>query len=157
MRVTRRQYRELENKLKSVNSSLQSALESQREAQALGDLSENEEYTTARAEAERLMVEKHRIESIINDAEIEVDRNSSRITLGCTVDVCKVSANGEEIGKVRRFRLELNGDTITQQVLGANSPLGMAILNGADGIYTVQNNDGIHYRVRRVQNEGEDF
>lgn len=152
MELTLRKYKEYEKSLQEVLESLAEVQELQKQAAEQGDLSENEEYSTARAEAERLTGERLRLENILAEAEIVPEDHSPRITLGSTIEFYKVDANGNPISEVRRLLLESSGDSITQGILGVNSSLGKAILNGTDGIYSVHENGGTRYHVKKVPN-----
>ena len=143
------QYKSKKMELADVQEALEAALEVQSVAAELGDLSENEEYSTSRAEAERLLREKDRLEAELYDVEIVRPDSSPHITLGSVIEVCKVDESGTPISKVRTFRLEASGNTVTQGILGANSSLGRTILNGTSGIYLIPDNGGIRYHVRK--------
>ena len=150
MQVTEKKFIELKKELAVVTNELETALEAVGNAANLGDLSENEEYATARAAASRLQARKAELIKTLDEAEVIASDNSPRISLGSTVEVTKVNSKGEALGETRTFVLETSGDTVLKKVLGVESPLGKEILNGTDGIYTVQNNGGISYRVKKV-------
>lgn len=152
MEITIRKYKEYEKALSETIDSLVEVQELQKRAAEQGDLSENEEYSTARAEAERLNGERLRLETLLSEAEIVPEDHSSRITLGSTIEFCKVDEKGNPISELRRLVLESSGDSITQGILGVNSSLGKAILNGTNGIYSVHEQGGIRYQVKKVQN-----
>lgn len=150
MQITERQYKSKVAQLKQVKAQLTGVLELQSTAAEAGDLRENEEYATARSEAERLSREKEKLEYEILEAEIVTANNSPCITLGSLIEFCKVDAAGNPLSSPRRVRLEASGNTVLQQILGANSSLGKAVLNGTDGIYTVPDNGGINYNVTKI-------
>lgn len=150
MQITEKKFIELKKELEVVSAALEDSLAAQGAAAAQGDLSENEEYATTRANSSRLMARKADLMRLIDEAEVVASDNSPRITIGSTVEVTKVDANDNQIGETRCFVVETSGDTIIKKVLGVDSPLGKEIINGTDGIYTVQNNGGIRYRVHKV-------
>lgn len=150
MKITEKRFLELTREMRTVQDELSRSLEEQSKAAAFGDLSENEEYATARANSERLMKRKRDIECELSDVEIVPMDQSPKISLGSTVRVTKVSKNGESLGETRQFVLESAGDTVLKGILGVNSPLGKEILNGSDGIYFVHVNGGIYYKVEKV-------
>lgn len=150
MQLTEKKYKSLKAELRIVNEQLEIALQETARAAAAGDLSENEEYATSRANSERLLARKHSLEQDLANAEVVVSDSGPRISLGSMIDVTRVDKNGNALGNTRRFTLETSGDTITAKILGVDSPLGKEILNGTDGIYFIHSNGGIHYRVEKV-------
>ena len=150
MKMTEKQHKKKCALLKEKKTDLEETLKLQQIAAEEGDLKENEEYHTARTKAERLLREISVLESEIADATIVASEHSNRINLGSDVEIWKVDEAGKQISEARRFTLEASGDTITQKILGVNSSLGKAILNGTDGIYVLPDNGGIRYFVRKV-------
>lgn len=150
MQITEKKYLELTRELHSVKLELEASLVEQERAAAAGDLSENEEYATSRANSERLNNRKHELEGLLSDAEIVPIDSSPKITIGSTLDVTRVTKDGTSLGETRRFVLESSGDTILSKTLGVESPLGREILNGTAGIYFVHSNGGIYYKVDKV-------
>lgn len=150
MKITEKRFLELTKELRDVKEALEESLKDQAAAAAAGDLSENEEYATARANSERLGNKKREIESIIAEAEVVPVDRSPQISLGSTIEVTRVTADGKPLSEPRTFVLETSGDTILKGVIGVESPLGKEILNGSDGIYFVHNNGGVHYLVKKI-------
>jgi hypothetical protein len=71
--------------------------------------------------------------------------------IGDYINVQKVSDRGEPVGDIRTLRIASQGDTIHKETLGVESPLGKLILNGTDGIYTVQAPGGVvKYNVKKA-------
>ena len=150
MKITEKHFLELTRELRTVQDALTKSLEEQSKAASFGDLSENEEYASARANSERLLKRKRDIEYELSDAEIVPMDQSPKISLGSTVKVTKVTKDGTPLAEARQFILESAGDTVLKGILGVNSPLGKEILNGSDGIYFVHTNGGIYYKVEKV-------
>lgn len=150
MQITESKYIELKKELHAVKQALDASLREQELAASQGDLSENEEYATSRANSERLNNRKHEIENILNEAEVVSNDSSPRISLGSRIRVTRVTKTGEPLAESREFVLDSEGDTILKGVVGVDSPLGKEILNGTDGIYFVHNNGGIYYNVEKI-------
>lgn len=150
MQITEKKFMELTRELHTVKNALEESLVEQAAAAAAGDLRENEEYETSRANSERLSNRKRELENLLSDADVVQNDNTPRISLGSTVDVTKVNADGTPLSETRRFVLESEGDTVLKRTLGVESPLGKEILNGTNGIYFVHNNGGIYYHVAKV-------
>lgn len=150
MEMTERMYKETSERLYAAKTEYNKALEAQRDAASIGDLSENTEYETARQLVERLSKEISKLETNIREAEIVPEDLSPRITIGSVIDVTRLDANGNPVGEPRRFLYDASGDTILKGVLGVKSSLGQAIYNGTDGVYTIPDNGGIDYVVRKV-------
>lgn len=147
MEITENKYIELNKELHEVKKALELSLEEQRIAAAAGDLRENEEYATARANSERLLNRKSELENFLVEATVVEADNSPIISIGSRIRVTRVDVSPSE---AREFILETSGTTILDGVLGVDSPLGKTILNGTDGIYTVHNNGGIKYKVEKI-------
>lgn len=152
MQMTERKRKEISESLYAAKREYEEALEAQRDAASAGDLSENAEYETARQTVERLSKEIGKMEADLADAEIVLEDNSPRITIGSTIDVTRVDSKGNKVGETRRFVYDAAGDTVIKHVLGANSSLGQVIYNGTDGIYSIPDNGGIDYLVKKVRN-----
>ena len=77
----------------------------------------------------------------------------SRITLGNYIAVTELQDNGSAVGPERVFRIVRDhGDTIRNKTLSIQSPLGKAVIDGTDGIYTIQVPLGsVSFQVRKVQ------
>lgn len=150
MKITEKHFLELTRELRTVQDALTKSLEEQSKAASFGDLSENEEYASARANSERLLKRKRDIEYELSDVEIVPMDQSPKISLGSAVKVTKVTKDGIPLAEARQFILESVGDTVLKGILGVNSPLGKEILNGSDGIYFVHTNGGIYYKVEKV-------
>ena len=150
MQITERKLVELKKELNAVSTELEQSLIEQGRAADLGDLRENEEYATAIANSARLSNRKLELEKILDEATVVPSDNSPRISIGSVIDVVRLNKDGTDAGEARRFTLETSGDTVIKKIIGVDSPLGREILNGVSGIYTVQNNGGIKYRVTIV-------
>lgn len=148
--ITEKRYREYERELEHIKESLDEVLAAQQAAQDLGDLSENEEYATARKRSEELSARRAELETILAEANIVPVDKSPRITIGSVVDVCQLDSNNDPIGETRRFTIEEEGDTVLMGVLGIRSSLGRVVLNGTSGIYRIPDNGGLTYSVKKV-------
>jgi transcription elongation factor GreA len=156
MKITASALAKYQNELATCEAAYEEAVKMQVSAKEFGDLSENEEYATASAQVRRLSQRIKELKDILNDYEIIPADNSPRITIGSTVEVTRVDANGNKLKDARVFRLDSEGDTILEGVLGIKSPLGSAILNGTDGTFKIANDGGKYYKVRKLK-EGEDI
>ena len=150
MQMTEKKYKEIVEKLYLTKAEYEEMLVAQRDAAEAGDLRENTEYETARLAVERLSKEIAKMEIELSEAEIVPEDNSLRITIGSTIDVTRVDSQGQPVSATRRFRFDSSGNTVIMGVLGAKSSLGKAINNGTDGIYTIPDNGGIAYLVKKV-------
>lgn len=148
--LTERAYKEKTLKLQSVVKSLEKAKAEMRRTVTAGDLRENAEYDAARDSMITLSKMKADLEAELEEAEVVAEDNSPRITIGSLVEVCKVDRENKEIGKPRRFRIEERGDTVIAGVLGINSSLGKAVLNGTSNYYDIPDNGGLRYRVTKI-------
>ena len=151
MELTLQEVREKEIALKQVTEELEEALQQQQEAKALGDFSENEELASATKKVRELNNRKAELADQLSDYTLIKPNKSARIGIGDTVSIFKVDGNNNMISEPRLMRIASEGDPIIKMTLGIESPLGKAILNGTDGIYTVTTLGGaIRYDVKKV-------
>lgn len=148
--MTELRYNQLKTRLKEVNNELEKVKDAISDAAALGDLSENAEYETARLAASNLQLEKERIESELQGATIVEDTSGKRIVIGSMLSVTKCTKEGEPLGPEMELRLDSKGDIIIAKVLGVRSLLGSQVLNGTDGIYKVPCHGGTYYKVKKI-------
>ena len=122
-------------------------------ARSYGDLSENSEYEIATVEAARLQARKQELLEELSNYNIITPGTGSRITLGNYIAVTELQDNGSVAGPERVFRIVRDhGDTIRSKTLSIQSPLGKAVIDGTDGIYTIQVPLGsVSFQVRKVQ------
>lgn len=151
--VTKKHYKVMQDELNKLVEALEEVNTLLAQAREAGDLSENEEYATARSKQSTLTTRISALRREINEAEIVEDDNSPIITIGSVVDVTEVSSDGTPLGETRRLTVESSGDTVIRKVLGVNSQLGSTILNGTSGIYRITNRGGIYYKVEKVIDE----
>lgn len=149
--ITSYRYKALKQEQEELNKNLEHHLDEQRKARDKGDLSENEEYAVATKNVLQSRQRLIQIADELADVEIlEVDRGP-RIGLGCKVQITEVDSEGKPLSAAREFYLDEKGDTIIEKVLGINSALGKAILNGTNSIYKVQTAIGtLFYDVRKI-------
>ena len=147
---TQREVEEKQQELLQIEEQLSETLKQQRIAREFGDLSENTEYEVATKEAKNLQKRRERLlEELDNYSLVDPD-SYPQITVGCTVSIVRLDANDKPVAESRLLRLASNGNSVQKNTLGVNSPLGQAIINGTDGIYTVQTvNGGVRYYVKK--------
>lgn len=105
-----------------------SSIERLQKARAMGDLSENSEYSSAREEVEFVEGRIKEIEGVLKHAEVEENTNrSSKISLGSKV---KVMSDG----KSDMFTVvgEFEADPVEKK-LSYNSPIGKALMGKTVG------------------------
>lgn len=118
---------------------------------AHGDVSENEEYSAALKELTSCIAMEQKIEDTLAGSIVVSENNGPRITIGSRVKIQRLQKNGEKDGEPIILTLEDVGDPVQQNTLGVESPLGDAILNGTDGIYTLPVKNGIKYEVTKLR------
>lgn len=151
--LTIEEVKERENELVQVKQELENVLLQQQIAKGQGDLSENSEYEIATVEAARLQARKQELLEELSNYNIITPGTGSRITLGNYIAVTELQDNGSAVGPGRIFRIVRDhGDTIRNKTLSIQSPLGKAVIDGTDGIYTIQVPLGsVSFQVRKVQ------
>jgi len=117
------------NKLKTEHQELienkkPQAVDRLQKARAMGDLSENSEYTAAKEELSFVEGRVREIEEILNNAEvIENNNTGDQVQVGSSVTV-------ETNGKNDLFQIvgEFEADPMNKK-LSQNSPIGQALIN----------------------------
>lgn len=148
--LTQQEVDEKQQELENIDAQLAETLKQQRIAKEFGDLSENTEYEVATKDAKNLQRKKEELlDQLENYVLVEPD-NYPQITIGCVIGITRLDADNNKVDEERLLRLASEGNTVQKQTLGINSPLGKAVLNGTDGIYTIQTvTGGVKYYVRK--------
>lgn len=151
--ITKYRLKLLQDEKISIEKDLDEKLEIQKAARELGDLSENEEYSTATAEVTQLRYRLREIGEILQDVEVLDDIDiSPRFTLGSKIEFTPVTKAGQPLGESRVCIIDEHGDTVIDKILGTDSLLGKSIINGTDGIYRIQTDIGeLFYNVRKIR------
>lgn len=145
-------YETLKEELEKVEIELEEAMLKKQEASEEQDLRENVDYDIAKNDIDILRKRKTQLIQRINDQRNSSSSLTETFQLGCKVSVSKIAEDGSK-GEPRIFAFEDHGDTIIKGILGKDSPLGKAILNGRPGIYKIHMDRDIEYYVDRVDNE----
>lgn len=157
--ITIEEREQLKIEIKNLEDYLAEIQERVKTARELGDLSENEEYSTAISERNTVMdtlkEKKEMLESSVLVTS-SADTYSGLFKNGSYVVVSRDTENGEE---VRILQLGKLNCTVTAGVLNVDSTLGRAILNQPEGVYRVECREGnyINYRVRFATKEEEEM
>ena len=130
--LTSEGYLELETELNYLKTDKRNeVLNSLKEARALGDLSENAEYDSAREEQGKLEARIKEVEyilehaTIIDDAQTEKDK----VTIGSTVSL---QYDGDDEGEEYRIVGSKEADPSNNKISN-ESPIAMAIMNAKAG------------------------
>lgn len=122
--LTKEGIAELETELKELVAERGPIAERIKTAREFGDLSENAEYSAARAEQEQTEARIAEIEHILQNVQlIKKPKGDSKVQLGSTV---KVQGNG---GKVKEFQVvgTVEADPLNGKI-SDESPIGRALL-----------------------------
>lgn len=146
------QYQEYKDELDTLKASIPDLQQAKAEARALGDLSENSEYDSAKAELDKTNVRINELENKLAKAVVISADNSPRIGLGSFVEI---KLPGDSNFETRVLRLDVEGYTRDadpkKRVLGVESALGREILNGVSGVYKIHTTHGtLEYHVRKL-------
>lgn len=155
MEFTLQEVKDKEAQLRELESAIEQVSQELQDARAEGDLKENAEYQAAYEKLVQLGARKTQLEEQLSDYKIIKPDTGPRIAIGNYVQFYKIDANHNPISEARTIRLAEEGNTIdkdmTKLTLSIESPLGKAILNGTDGVYTIQTTGGVvYYHVTKV-------
>lgn len=120
--LTKEGKQELEEELKTLKARRPEIAEKIATARAFGDLSENEEYSSARSEQKTVENRILEIEDILKNAKVIRSATHSKVALGATV---KVKMNGKE--KTYSIVGPVEADPGNGKISDA-SPIGKALL-----------------------------
>ncbi len=151
MRLSRRLYDSYSKELDDLHPALKEVQQAVQDARSEGDLSENEEYSTA---LNRQKVIEHKIavlEDRLDGCEVVEAGFSNNIDVGSVVKVTRLAEDGKPIGEPRTFNVEEIGDTVVMNILSLKSPLGKAIEGKSTGTYYLPIQGGIEYYVEHVK------
>lgn len=127
-RLTQTGVAELQAELQNLQAKRPEIADAIRSARELGDLAENAEYQTARAEQERNDARIAEVENILANAEIiGKPRGGSKVQLGSQV---KLKADG----KTKEFQIvgTVEADPLSGKI-SDESPIGQALLGKQEG------------------------
>ena len=125
--LTKEGKKELEEELKTLKARRPEIAEKIATARAFGDLSENEEYSSARAEQKTVENRILEIEDILKNATVIRSASHSKVVLGATV---KVKMDGKE--KTYSIVGPVEADPTSGKISDA-SPIGKALLGLKEG------------------------
>lgn len=126
-RLTSTGVQELKAELETLIAKRTSLADAIRSARELGDLSENAEYQSARADQEKSEGRVSEIESILANVEVIKKPSGGKVQIGSTV---KLSA----AGKTKEFQVvgTVEADPLNGKI-SDESPIGIALLGKKEG------------------------
>ena len=126
-RLTATGVQELKLELESLIAKRTSLADAIRSARELGDLSENAEYQSARADQEKNEIRVGEIENILANVEVIKKPSGGKVQIGSTV---KLSGDG----KTKEFQVvgTVEADPLNGKI-SDESPIGIALLGKKDG------------------------
>ncbi len=155
--ITSRNKEKLENRREDIYRELTEVGEVIERAKAYGDLSENEEFSTAAENQKRLLAELTDINDKLDGAKVVQGLVSSEVSIGSYIRVTELNDNNEPVTEPKLFVVDSIEDYFGGS-LGIDSPLGKQILGNPSGIYTVNTNFGliIKYKVEILRDPNID-
>jgi transcription elongation factor GreA len=130
-RLTQTGVNELQTEVDNLTAKRAGIADAIKTAREQGDLGENAEYQTARAEQERNEARISEIENILHNVEIIVKpRGDSKVQLGSTVKLKGTGATG----KAKEFQVvgTVEADPLNGKI-SDESPIGQALLGKKEG------------------------
>lgn len=144
-RLTQDGVNELQAELDALLAKRPAIADAIKTARELGDLAENAEYQTARAEMERNESRSSELENILHNVEIiKKPRGDSKVQLGSTVKLKGVDGKAKEFQVVGTVEADpLNGK------ISDESPIGQALLGKSvgDAVEIKTPNDTTSYKI----------
>lgn len=155
--ITSRNKEKLEARREDIYEELTEVGEVIERAKAYGDLSENEEFSTASENQKRLLAELTDINDKLDGAKVVQGLSSSEVSIGSYIRVTELGENNNPISEPKLFIVDSIEDYFGGS-LGTESPLGKQIIGNPSGVYTVNTNFGliIKYKVEIVRDTNID-
>jgi len=148
IQFTKDGYKNLETEMTVLQSTQRpAAVDRLQKARAMGDLSENSEYTAAKEELAFVEGRIKEIEELMKRAEVVESQPSHGISIGAEVTVER-DGNEETYSIVGEFEADP-----VQKKLSATSPIGQALLGKKEGdMVDVEVPAGkIHYKILKIK------
>lgn len=150
VRLTKKQFDDKCAELERAQLDQENYSKALKEAKAFGDFKENTELETARDGLHKTETKIAMLTEQIQNCEIVESNSGEKIEIGDCIEVTRLDESGAPIGDTRTFKVAEQGDSVLQAVLSIHCSLGKVILGGKSGDYTIPDNGGISYRVKKV-------
>ena len=137
MKISKERYSKYKEIVKEANDALKAAEIVKAEARERGDLSENAEYETACEQVRQYKQIKDRYQNILSSAEIVDVIHDGHFNIGSKISVMLLEDKKPVWEKCRIFTIEEEGNTVFQEILSTESPLGQKILRKTPGIFNL--------------------
>lgn len=148
-KMTSNGYHEIEQEIAQLQQQRPAKIEQLKAARALGDLSENTEYSTAKRELRHLESRLRYLNKQLQYAEIVTPSNDHTVDLGTTVTIQFIDDGEEE-----RYQIVGKQEVdLAQQKVSFDSPLGRALLHQAAGATVTVEAPQAAYQVKIINVE----
>ena len=141
-KMTANGYHEIEEQIAKLQQQRPAKIEQLKAARALGDLSENTEYSTAKRELRHLESRLRYLNKQLQYAEIVTPKNDHTIDLGTTVTIEFEDDHEQETYHI-----------VGKQKISFDSPLGQALLHKTAGTTVTVEAPQSSYKVKIVKVE----
>lgn len=137
MQITEIQKRKYETRLQELEEKEPELKQVVKNAQELGDFSENSELDSAKSDLNENRMEQSSIKNTLANSEVVTYDTSNLIVIGSLVEVVCPALND---GKSTIFLVSDTGDCMLEGVINTATPLGKAIIGNVSGEFRVGNN-----------------
>lgn len=144
-KMTSEGYKQIEDEIVRLKKDRPRRIKILQDARALGDLSENTEYTEAKRDLGHLQSRLRYLDKQLKYAEIVETKDDGKVDLGKTV-VLKFDDETEEYKIVGRMEANLEDGKIS-----FDSPLGQAIMKKEAGVTSIVEAPAGEYKVTIVE------
>ncbi|ANK61910.1 transcription elongation factor GreA [Loigolactobacillus backii] len=148
--MTQNGYQQIEDKIETLKKQRPERIRILQAARALGDLSENAEYSAAKRDLRHLESQLRFLDKQLQYAEIVAPKSTDKIELGKSVTIQFLDDNSEEtfliVGKQEAEMAE-----VTQNKLSFASPIGKALLNKSAGTTVTVQAPASSYQVKIIK------
>ena len=148
-KMTANGYHEIEEQITELQKQRPAKIEQLKAARALGDLSENTEYSTAKRELRHLESRLSYLNKQLQYAEIVTPNDDHTVDLGTTVTIEFEDDDEQEIYHI----VGKQEADIAKQKISFDSPLGQALLHQTAGTIVTVEAPQSSYRVKIIKVE----
>ncbi|MBB1079356.1 transcription elongation factor GreA [Limosilactobacillus sp. STM2_1] len=148
-KMTANGYHEIEQEIAELQKQRPAKIEQLKAARALGDLSENTEYSTAKRELRHLESRLRYLNKQLQYAQIVTPSSDNTVSLGTTVTLKFEDDNEQEVYHI----VGKQEADLAKQKISFDSPLGKALLHQTVGSIVTVNAPQSSYKVKIIKIE----
>lgn len=145
--MTPQGYQEIQQQIKDLQDQRPAKIAQLKAARALGDLSENTEYSTAKRELRHLESRLRYLNKLLTYAKVVKPTADGKVGIGSTVTI-EFSDDGQQVTYQVVGKQQAD---VTRQLLSFDSPLGKALMHQSSGTSVSVTAPAGNYQVKIIK------